>query len=166
MRLNHSQNRIIFVEIELFVIVSTLLIIITTNIKSTYLTYSTISKFTFFTTKIENKPVSNKTRKQSRTVLDKVKRIIDTEVPEDSPFEEESVFVDSSPPKKQKKLPFSTILEIAKLINSPENQNKTVSLDATNGVETHKVPQLYLTLPGCPTTSMLLLASYSFILLL
>ena len=82
--------------------------------------------------------MSNKTRKQSRTVLDKVKRTIDTEVPEDSPFEDESVLADSSPPKKQKKLPISTILEIAKLINSAENQYKTMSLDATNDEETHK----------------------------
>ena len=137
----YSQNRSIFVEIELFVIVSTLLIIIIFKHFSMVITPGTISKFTFFKqTKMENKPVPNKTRKQSKTVLDKVKRTIDTEVAEDSPFEEESVLADSSPPKKQKKLPISTILEIAKLINSPENLNKTVSLDATNDEETHKVP--------------------------
>ena len=90
---------------------------------------------------MENKAVTNKTRKQSRTELDKVMRKIDSEVPEDSPFEEESVLADSSHPKKQKKLPISTILEIAKMINFPEKiQKTTVSLDTTNDEETQKVP--------------------------
>ena len=73
----------------------------------------------------------------SRADLAEVKRKLDTDA--GSPLLKGSGLQNPSP-KKVKRLPISTIREIAKLAASPEKVNKnTVSLDATDQVEPYKV---------------------------
>ena len=81
---------------------------------------------------MENRPVTNRPRKQPSADLETVKRRLDSDAPEEGSLEEASVLTNlapsvltnPAPSKKQKKLPIMIILEIAKLINPPENQNK------------------------------------------
>ena len=83
---------------------------------------------------MENLPVSNKTKRQSRTDLADVKRKLDTEAG-GSPLWKGSGLINSSP-KRSKRLPITAIREIAKLTASPEKvTTKTVSLGAIHPVE-------------------------------
>ena len=86
---------------------------------------------------MENVPISNKARRQPRADLAEVKRKLDTDA--GSPLLKGSGSQNPSP-KKVKRLPISTIREIAKLAASPDKvNNNTVSLDTTNTVEPDKV---------------------------
>ena len=87
---------------------------------------------------MENRPISNKTKRQSWADLAEVKRKLDTEAG-GSPLWKGSGLINPSP-KRSKTLPISAIREISKSTNSPEKLAKTtVSLDATKEVEPYTV---------------------------